>query len=159
MGTYVIEGVELNNKVKMVLGDRQQPPRSQTSRPIMERLREYRASSAQRNLALNSNFNAMRRSVRLFHWEFYHSRPYLGYLSLLISSQAGWGCRKRLNHLTLQKGSEHQVRYFARTSDSSSQSARAYWVHSIWLITATHSPVEHQKWFPSNLAVPHKQKF
>ena len=29
MGTYVIEGVELDNKVKMVLGDRQQPPRSQ----------------------------------------------------------------------------------------------------------------------------------
>ena len=29
MGTYVIEGVELDNKVKMVLGDRQQPPMSQ----------------------------------------------------------------------------------------------------------------------------------
>ena len=46
MGTYVIEGVELDNKVKMVLGDRQQPPRSQKltdPRPIMERLREYRA--------------------------------------------------------------------------------------------------------------------
>ena len=36
MGTYVIEGVELDNKVKMVLGDRQQPPRSQKPR-------EYRA--------------------------------------------------------------------------------------------------------------------
>ena len=28
MGTYVIEGVELDYKVKMVLGDRQQPQRS-----------------------------------------------------------------------------------------------------------------------------------
>ena len=36
MGTYVIEGVELDNQVKLVLGDRQQPPRSQKPR-------EYRA--------------------------------------------------------------------------------------------------------------------
>ena len=42
MGTYVIEGVELDYKVKMVLGDHQQPPRSQKL-TIMERLREYRA--------------------------------------------------------------------------------------------------------------------
>ena len=41
MGTYVIEGVELDYKVKMVLGDHQQPPRSQKL-TIMERLREYR---------------------------------------------------------------------------------------------------------------------
>ena len=34
---YIIEGLELDNKVKMVLGDRQQPPRSQIPREYLAR--------------------------------------------------------------------------------------------------------------------------